>query len=58
MIVNGKKLYDHLIDFDIKRHEEIQKRTTRKGENYTKGWMLDYDYIKNQYEPKAVDLSG
>ena len=57
VIINGKNLCDHLTDFHIKLHEKIQKRTTGKGEDYTKAWLLDYDYIKNQDKPKAVDLS-
>ena len=57
MIINGKKFYDQAIDSDIKRCEEIRKLTTGEGEDYTTGCLLEYDYIKNNYRLKAVDLS-
>ena len=53
----GKNFYDKLIDSDIKRYEEIRKVTTRQGEDYTKGCLLDYKYVKNHYRLIAVDLS-
>ena len=31
--------------------------TTGEGENYTTGWLLDYNFIKNHYKLIAVDLS-
>ena len=53
----GKNFYDKPIDSDIKRYEEIRKVTTRQGEDYTKGCLLDYKYVKNHYRLIAVDLS-
>ena len=41
----------------LKLHEEIRKLTTQRGEDYTTGCYLDYDYIKNHYRLIAVDLS-
>ena len=52
-----KKIYDQAIDSDIKRYEEIRKLTTAQGEDYTTGYLLDYDYIKIHYRLIAVDLS-
>ena len=34
-----------------------RKLTTRQGEDYITGCLLDYDYIKNHYRLIAVDLS-
>ena len=31
--------------------------TTGQGDDYATGCLLDYDYIKNQYGLKAIDLS-
>ena len=42
MISNGKNFYDQPIDSDIKRYEEIRKLTTRQGEDYIAGCLLDY----------------
>ena len=33
--------------FDIKLYEEIRKLTTGKGEDYTTGCLLDYEYVRN-----------
>ena len=56
VIISGKNFYDQPIDSDIKRYEEI-KLPTRKGEYYTTGCLLDYEYIKNHYRLIAVNLS-
>ena len=57
VIINGKSFYDQPTDSDIKRYEEIRKLTTRQGEDYTTGCLLDYDYIKHLYRLIAADLS-
>ena len=46
VIINEKHFYDQPIDSDINWYEEIRKLTTRQGEDYTTGWLLDYDYSK------------
>ena len=58
MIISGKNFYDQAIDSDINQYEEIRKLRTGQDEDYTTGFLLDYDYIKNHYRLKAVDLSG
>ena len=47
VIINGKNLYDQAIDSVIKRYKEIRKLTTVQGDDFTTGFLLDYDYIKN-----------
>ena len=49
VIINGKNFYDQAIDSDVKWYKEIRKLTIGKGEDYTTGYLLDYDYIKNRY---------
>ena len=56
-IINGKIFYDQAIDSDIKRYEEIRKLTTGQGEDYIRGYLLVYDFIKNHYRLAAIDLS-
>ena len=34
-----------------------RKLTTGQGEDYTTGYLLDYEYIKNHYRLTAVDLN-
>ena len=57
VIINGKKLYGQPINSGIKPYEGIRKFVTGQGEDYSKGSLLDYDYIKNHYRLIAVDLS-
>ena len=35
----------------------MRKRITGQVDDYTAGYLLDYDYIKNHYNLIAVDLS-
>ena len=46
VIINGKNFYNQAIGSDIKRHEQIKKLTTGRGEDHTTGCLLHYDYIK------------
>ena len=55
--INGKNFYDQPIDSDIKRYIEIRKATTGLGEDSTVGYLLDYEYIRNHFTLKAVDLN-
>ena len=57
VMINGKIFYDQPIDSDINRYDEIKKLTTRQVENYTIGFLQDYEYIKIYYRVIAVDLS-
>ena len=34
----------------------MRKLAAVQGDDYTTGYLLDYDYIKNLYSLKAVDL--
>ena len=36
---------------------KLEKNATGKGDNYTTGCLLDYQYFKNLYQLIAVDLS-
>ena len=52
-----KKNNDQPIDSYIKQYKEIRKLRTGQGEDYTIGCLLDYDYIKNYYRLRAVNLT-
>ena len=51
-----QKLYDQLIN-QIKKYDQIRKIATGKGDDYTTGCLLDYQYFKDHYQLIAVDLS-
>ena len=57
MIINGKTFYDQAIDSHIKRYEEIRKLATEQGGDYTAGYLIDFEHIKNHYRLIAVDLN-
>ena len=56
-VIINENFYDQPIDSYIKRYKEIRKLTTGQGKDYTNGYLLDYDYIKNHYRLIAVNLS-
>ena len=41
----------------IKQYDEIRKVSTRYGDDYKTGCLLDYVYFKDNYRLIAVDLS-
>ena len=57
VIIDGRNFYDNPIESDIEKYRELKKVTIGKGEDYTTGSLLDYDYFKKNYKLVAVDLS-
>ena len=55
VIIDGRNFYDNPIESDIKKYRE--KEMIGKGEDYTTGSLLDYNYFKKHYKLVAVDLS-
>ena len=42
VLIDGRKFYDHPIDDQFKKCDEIRKIATGKGNDYTTGCLLDY----------------
>ena len=57
VIVDGRSFYDNPIESDIEKYRELKKVMIGKGEDYTIGSLLDYDYFKKHDKLVAVDLS-
>ena len=57
VIIDGRNFYDNPIESDIEKYRELKKVMIEKGEDYTAGSLLDYDYFKKNYKLVAVDLS-
>ena len=57
VIIDGRNFYDNLIESDIEKYRELKKVMIGKGEDYTAGSFLDYNYFKKHYKLIAVDLS-
>ena len=56
-MIDGRNLYDQPINDLIKQYDEVRKVSTGQGDDYTKGYLLDYAYFKDSYRLIAVDLS-
>ena len=56
-LIHGRNFYDQPINDQIKKYDEIKKIATGKGDDYTAGCLLDYQYIKNHYQLLSCNLS-
>ena len=54
-IIDGRNFYDNPIESDIEKYRELKKVMIGKGEDYTTGSLLDFNYFDKHY--KLVDLS-
>ena len=57
VIIDGRNFYDNPISNQIKKYNKLRKATLGKGDDYTTGCSLDYDYFKKNYQSITVDLS-
>ena len=57
VIIDGRNFYDNSIESGIEKNKELKKVMIGKGEDYTTGSLLDYNYFKKHYKLVAVDLS-
>ena len=57
VLIDGGNFYDQPISDQIRKYEDISKIVTGKGDDYTTGCLLDYQYFKDNYQLIAADLS-
>ena len=57
VIIDGRNFYDNPIESDIEKYRELKKVMIGKGEDYTMGSLLDFNYFDKHYKLVAVDLS-
>ena len=57
VIIDRRNFYDSPIESDIDKYRELKKVTIGKGEDYTTGSLLDYNYFDKHYKLIAIDLS-
>ena len=57
VVIDGRNFCDNPIESDIEKYTELKKVMIGKGEDYTTGSLLDYNYFKKHYKLVAVDLS-
>ena len=56
VINDGRNFYDNPIESDIEKYRELKKVMIGKGEDYTTGSLLDYNYFDKHYKLVADDL--
>ena len=57
VIIDGRSFFDNPIESNIEKYRELKKVMIGKGEDYTTGSLLDYNYFDKHYKLVAVDLS-
>ena len=57
VLIDGRNFYDQPINDLIKQYNEIRKTATGQRDDYTTGYLLDYQYFKDPYQLIAVDIS-
>ena len=55
VIIDGINFYDNSIESDTEKYRELKKVMIGKGEDYTTGSLLDYDYFNKHYKFVTVD---
>ena len=56
-MIDGKNFFNQLLKNDKVTYENVRKISTRQGDDYTTGCLLDYTYFEKYYKMIAVDLS-
>ena len=57
VLIDSRNFYDQPTNNQIKKYDEIRKIATGKGDDYTTGCLLVYQYFKDHYQLIAVHLS-
>ena len=57
VLIDGRNFYNQPVSDQIKKYDEIRKIVTGQGDDYTTGYLLDYQYFKDHYQLIVVDLS-
>ena len=57
VIIDGRNFYYNPIESDIEKYRDLKKVIIGKGEDYTTGSLLDFNYFDKHYKLVAVDLS-
>ena len=57
VLIDRRNFHDQPINDLIKQYDEVREVSTGQGDDYTKGFLLDYAYFKDNYGLIVVDLS-
>ena len=57
VIIDRRNFFDQPVKNDFKTNDNIRKIAIGRGDDYTTGCLLDYNYFKNYYKLIEIDLS-
>ena len=55
-MIDRKNVFDQFVKNDIRAYDNIRQISTGQGDDYTTGFLLDYNYFKEHYNIIAIDL--
>ena len=55
--IDGRNFYDQPINDSVKQYDEMRKKSTGQGDDYTTCCLLDFAYFEKNYRLLAADLS-
>ena len=56
-MIGGQNSLDQPLRNDLTTYDSIQKIATGQRDDFTTGYLLDYNHFKNYYKMIALDLS-
>ena len=56
-MINGQNFFDQPVKTDLRTYDNIRKNSIGQGDDYTTGFILDYNYFNKYYKKIAIDLS-
>ena len=56
-MTDGKNVFDQPVSNDLIIYDNIRKIATGQGDDYTPGYLLDYNYFKRYHKMIAMDLN-
>ena len=56
-MIDERKFFDQPVKNNLITYDNIRKIATGQGDDYTTGYLLDYNYFNNYYKMIAIDLS-
>ena len=57
VMIDGLNIFDQPVKNNLKTYDNIQKIAIDQGDDYTAGYLLDYNYLNNYGKMIAIDLS-
>ena len=56
LTIDGKNLFDQSVKSDMRTYDILQKIVAGQGDDYTTGFLLDYNYFKSHHKIIATDI--